>query len=160
MCTAGYIPPDMVPNPLGYSDPLAFIRSEPTKSSTEPASWYPAGAPPRQPAFGRNLLQSMDYAFKARNGPRFVKVIEDINRVIRGLKDHPDGNVFMRAPTRWGGVPPPMNEHIYEEVYQRSAGPRVKEITRRLKAFSSTTYGELNCGCVFSLPERKKIDRI
>lgn len=154
MSTAGYIPPDMVPNPLGYSDPLAFTRLEPTKPS-EPSGWYPAGAPPRQPAFGRNLLQSMDYAFKARNGPRFVKVLEDVNRVIRELKEHPDGNVFMRAPTRWGGVSPPINEHIYEEVYQRSAGPRVKEITRRLKAFSSTTYGELNCGCVFSLPENK-----
>ena len=152
MFPAGYIPPDMVPNPLGYSDPLAFIRVEAAKPPTEP--WYPAGAPPRQPAFGRNLLQSMEYAFKARNGPRFVKVIEDINRVIRGLKEHADGNVFLRAPTRWGGVPPHVNEHIYEEVYQRSAGPRVKEITRRLKAFSSTTYGELNCGCALPLPEK------
>lgn len=87
----------------------------------------------------------MDLAYASKDGIAFKCVIREINNKLRALKKHPDGNLLMKNIAAWDGARPELVVHIYEETYQRSAGPRVKELLK-YQAFSSTTYGELNSG--------------
>lgn len=88
----------------------------------------------------------MERAYISKDGIAFIATINDINVKLHTLKKKSlDGNLIMRGVSSWQGVPPQVVAHIYEETYQRSAGPRVKELVS-YKAFSSDTYGELNTG--------------
>jgi H3 lysine-79-specific histone-lysine N-methyltransferase len=148
----------------GYADITRTISPKstiPTPSMTPDREASPASTqspPPPKPVspHAGNLLKQMDAAYKARDGIMFRSTIREINHKLRGLKNHKDGNLLLRNPAAWDGMRPEMVVHIYEETYQRSAGPRVKELLK-YQAFSSTTYGELNSGYDTSWPFRDQI---
>jgi H3 lysine-79-specific histone-lysine N-methyltransferase len=135
----------------GYADitqPKRPKQALPTPSITPDREASPASLqPPRKPEspHGGNLIKQMDDAYRMRDGIRFRYTIREINHKLRSLKNHKDGNLLLKNTAAWDGIRPEMVVHIYEETYQRSAGPRVKELLK-YQAFSSTTYGELNSG--------------
>lgn len=120
----------------------------PTPSNTPDGGSSPAPTQrplkPKSPYEG-NLFRRMDVAYTSRDGVAFKSAMRDINHKLRTLKMNPDGNLLLKNVTAWDGMRPEVVVHIYEETYQRSAGPRVKELLK-YQAFSSTTYGELNSG--------------
>lgn len=93
----------------------------------------------------RSLLRRMEHAYAMQDGIAFQSVIRDINQRLLSLKNSDKGNALVKATEGWNGMPVELVVHLYEETYQRSAGPRVKELLK-YQAFSSTTYGELNSG--------------
>jgi len=87
----------------------------------------------------------MEDAYEKKDGIMFRCAIREINHKLRTLKNDEKGNLLLEKAATWEGMRPEMVVHIYEETYQRSAGPRVKELLK-YQAFSSNTYGELNGG--------------
>jgi H3 lysine-79-specific histone-lysine N-methyltransferase len=87
----------------------------------------------------------MEHAYDKQDGVAFQFIIREINQKLRSIKKSSKGNQLATVTEGWNGMPVELVVHIYEETYQRSAGPRVKELLK-YQAFSSTTYGELNSG--------------
>ncbi|KIM34033.1 hypothetical protein M408DRAFT_325565 [Serendipita vermifera MAFF 305830] len=143
---------DRVPKQESARQNLAL----PTPSSTPDGGSSPASAPrplkPRSQHEG-NLLRRMDLAYTAKDGIAFKSAIREINNKLRALKKSPNGNLLLKNVAAWDGVRPEIVVQIYEETYQRSAGPRVKELVK-YQAFSSTTYGELNSGLIAEMSQR------
>lgn len=113
------------------------------------ASVQTAEPPKRRPVklespSSSHLLRRMYRNYNSRDGVGFRRVIGDINEELRDLKAR---GILRKAPEAWKGMKLEVLLQIYEETYQRSAGPRVKELLK-YQAFSSDTYGELNTGWV------------
>lgn len=98
-----------------------------------------------------NYLRLLQRAYRKRDGPRFLKVMDAINTLLRLLKYPPmppdpfephSPNHFVDAVKSWTQIPPDVVTRILNETYQRAVGPRVAELSR-YPAFSSTVYGEL-----------------
>jgi [histone H3]-lysine79 N-trimethyltransferase len=92
-----------------------------------------------------SLLKRMRRTYELKDGIGFICIIKEINLKLRSLKKMEQGNALAATPATWEGMPFEVAMHIYEETYQRSAGPRVKEL-KKYPSFSSNTYGELNSG--------------
>ncbi|KAG8826580.1 Nucleosomal histone H3-Lys79 methylase [Serendipita sp. 400] len=145
-------------NPLDCATPrFQDIRaqrnkhSRPTKQDPDQGS---SSRPIKEvPLYSGNTLRRMERAYKMRDGVGFIRAIKDINYKLRTLKEEENGNQLLRAPASWKGVPPELVMQLYEETYQRSAGPRVKDLVK-YQAFSSTTYGELNGGLISEIVQR------
>ncbi|RXW15085.1 hypothetical protein EST38_g10773 [Candolleomyces aberdarensis] len=88
------------------------------------------------------LLKTLKRALYRQDGPTFVKVLEEINSILRSFKT--GDNSLMRTPFQWteSGFPEKVMMRIIEENYQRTVGPNVPKL-RHYEAFSSTVYGEL-----------------
>jgi hypothetical protein len=107
----------------------------------------------------RNILVRMERAYSRRDGIAFTGAIRDINQKLLMLKEAANGNMLLTKLNSWAGMPFELVNQVYEETYQRSAGPQVKELTKPKsgKVTKSETYGELNigyvsyCGCSFLL---------
>ncbi|PVG00706.1 DOT1-domain-containing protein [Serendipita vermifera] len=100
-----------------------------------------------------SLLKRMRRTYELKDGIGFICVMKEINSKLRSLKKMEQGNALAANPATWEGMPFEVAMHIYEETYQRSAGPRVKEL-KKYPSFSSNTYGELNSGLVAEMCHR------
>jgi hypothetical protein len=98
----------------------------------------------------KNILIRMERAYARRDGIAFTGAIRDINEKLRMLKEAANGNILLTKLNSWAGMPFELANQIYEETYQRSAGPQVKQLTKPKsgKVTKSETYGELNIGYV------------
>jgi H3 lysine-79-specific histone-lysine N-methyltransferase len=102
-----------------------------------------------------DLLQSLRSAEHTKDGPRFVRIMNQVNNALRSLKrgmkpsaslelsGSNNGFNSLHAVTRkWCGVPVPVWKVILAETYQRSIGPSVPQL-KEYTPHSSETYGEL-----------------
>jgi hypothetical protein len=98
----------------------------------------------------KNILVRMERAYSRRDGIAFTSAIRDINQKLLMLKEAANGNMLLTKLNSWTGMPFELVNQVYEETYQRSAGPQVKELTKPKsgKVTKSETYGELNIGYV------------
>ena len=92
-------------------------------------------------------MKSLDRARKKKDGHAYIAVLEEINSVIRALKNDPNyGNVLMQVPRNWTkagtGIPESIVHRVIEETYQRCVGPNIDKL-KNYQAFSSNVYGEL-----------------
>ncbi|TFK22041.1 DOT1-domain-containing protein [Coprinopsis marcescibilis] len=90
------------------------------------------------------LLRAFQRAVNTRDGPMFLNVMNDINSLLRQIKDGPPQLNLMRAPGTWTetGLPEKVLMRVIEENYQRCVGPNVPKL-KKYEAFTSTVYGEL-----------------
>lgn len=126
------LPTDM--NPFCHpSDPIPEPPSPPSSPGSSRAA-LPHG----------DLLRSISRAFNRRDGPLFVELVNTVSRLIRELKTSGPGgsNPLMDNVARWPGVHPKVCKVLIEQTYQRSVGPRIKEV-KQYQAWTSNVYGEL-----------------
>lgn len=127
-----------------------FKPRAPTGALKRNDSPPPTSRPVKQESpLSKNLLLRMERAYSRKDGIAFMSAIGDINQKLEKLKTAPDGNPLLNRVKTWGGMPLELVNQIYEETYQRSAGPQVKLLTKPKSGKvtnKSETYGELNIG--------------
>jgi len=117
-----------------------------------------------------DLLQALRSAEHARDGPRFIRIMSQINAALRSLKhgldpgsclasiDNPNSTLFDNrtdagpnllhmATRKWCGVPVPIWKAVLAETYQRCIGPSVQQL-KEYTPHSSETYGELEANFI------------
>ena len=158
--------------PLGSLSTSAAISAHLTEISAPSRPNSPAinGTPTPDGIQTDPFLRTLEKAYHTRNGPLFVRTVEQISTYFKGLKDEmlKNAKVFFENPipsnsdsapegtdkpevkskgkgksSSGPGIPTKLWKTILEEVYQRSVGPDIDE-TKKYKSFSSETYGELN----------------
>lgn len=111
------------------------------------------------------LLRTLEKAYHTKNGPLFLRTVEQISVYFNRMKDEMmknakaffEGTSLTTASTDQeeakcesrskfksnNGVPVTLWKTVMDETYQRSVGPNIED-TKKYKSFSSETYGELN----------------
>lgn len=130
--------PSQIPLPTDMS-----IFCHPSDPMPDPPT--PPGSPSSRAAapYG-DLLHKISRAFNKRDGPAFVEHVNNVSRLIRELKESGlcGSNPLIDNVRRWPGMHPKVAKVIIEQTYQRSVGPRIKEV-RQYQAWTSNIYGEL-----------------
>ena len=120
--------------PTSTPSPLTSLSASSSDTDREPCCARPT-----------NLLRAFSRAKRLRDGPAFVYVMSEINKLFRAIKTSAGGfNPLRNVPRSWAssGIPQKVINRIIEESYQRSIGPKVDKL-KRYSAFSSEVYGEL-----------------
>ncbi|KAF9818481.1 hypothetical protein IEO21_02719 [Rhodonia placenta] len=150
----GTLPEDVFQDDASSAAPSPAITVQTVAElspSSYPSSYVSSPPPSESESTTFNYLRLLQRAYRKRDGPRFFKVMDAINTLLRLLKYPPmppdpfephSPNHFVDAVKSWTQIPPDVVTRILNETYQRAVGPRVAELSR-YPAFSSTVYGEL-----------------
>ena len=136
-------PKNSPPNSSVNSSPLTPLSCDSSPLTSIPTS--SASVPTRQsPPPSGNLLRSLKRAIHLRDGPSFLTIMGEINKLLREIKSSDVGNPLRAVPRSWNmsGIPQKLILRIIEETYQRCVGPHIDQL-RKYSAFSSEVYGEL-----------------
>ncbi|THH11352.1 hypothetical protein EW145_g707 [Phellinidium pouzarii] len=130
-----------------FSSSLTSLSSSPTSSSPATSSGSEFASPSRRlsPVTSTDLLRNLRRAKNRRDGPLFIKTVNEISDLLRSLKcDNSSVNLLQQAPHAWSktGIPQGVVLRIIEETYQRCIGPHIDKL-KKYSAFSSQVYGEL-----------------
>ncbi|KAJ1672686.1 Nucleosomal histone H3-Lys79 methylase, partial [Spiromyces aspiralis] len=87
---------------------------------------------------GTGILRMLERARNKRDGPGFVRAVQDYNRIIEARRAVLDGIGYKK----WG-LPYELVTHVMDQVYNRVVAPKV-DLLGNYKAFSNNVYGEVN----------------